>query len=183
MGNRFVLNADVTHYTEQSTRLFPEEYLADANGIVTQPDWVGNFDATYSLKHVTFRYGLDWIDGSRNRTYDYFAFDNLTGISDPALVQAYRDNYYLETPELFLHSASVQFDVKNYEFTLGAEPLQHRSAADLRRRLQHCRQRSAVLGLRLHRSYLLRERQLQALTLGRRAFDQEGAPGNRGPFL
>ena len=122
-GNRFVLNADVTHYTEQSTRLFPEEYLADANGIVTQPDWVGNFDATYSLKHVTFRYGLDWIDGSRNRTYDYFAFDNLTGITDPALAQAYRDNYYLETPDYFLHSASVQFDVKNYEFTLGVRNL------------------------------------------------------------
>jgi len=122
-GNRFVLNADVTHYTSQATRLFPEEYLTEANGIVTSPDWVGNFDATYEMKHVTFRYGVDWIDASRNRTYDYFAFDNLTGITDPDLVQAYRDNYLLETPDYFLHSASVQFDVKNYELTLGVRNL------------------------------------------------------------
>jgi iron complex outermembrane receptor protein len=122
-GNRFVLNADVTHYTEQATKLFPEEYLTNANGIVTQPDWVANVDATYEMKHVTFRYGVDWIDASRNRTYDYFAFDNQTGITDPDLVQAYRDFYYLETPDYFLHSASVQFDVKNYELTLGVRNL------------------------------------------------------------
>lgn len=122
-GNRFLLNANVTHYTEQSSRLFPEEFLTDANGIVTVPDWVGNFDATYAMKNVTFHYGLDWIDGSRNRTYEYFAFDNQTGISDPDLVQAYRDSYYLETSDYFLHSASVQFDVKDYEITLGVRNL------------------------------------------------------------
>jgi outer membrane receptor protein involved in Fe transport len=123
-GGRLVLNGSVTKYTEQSTRLFPEEYLTDANGIVTAPEWVGDFDATYSFDGVTLRYGLDWIGGDHNKTYEYFAFDNLTGTSDPALVQAYRDNYFLETDDYFLHAASVQFNVgKAYQFTVGVRNL------------------------------------------------------------
>ena len=120
----FTLNANVTKYTEQSSRLFPEEFLTDANGIVTAPDWVGNFDATYATRRVTFRYGLDWVGGDRNKTYNYFAFDNLTGETDPDLVQAYKDAYYLETKDYFLHNASVQFNVADrYEFTVGVRNL------------------------------------------------------------
>ncbi|MXP13411.1 TonB-dependent receptor [Altererythrobacter confluentis] len=122
-GGRMVLNANVTKYTEQSSRLFPEEFLSDANGIVTQPDWVGNFDLTFGLENVTFRYGLDWTDGDRNKTYDFFAFDEQTGTIDPDLVQSYRDSFYLETNDYFLHSASVQFDVDNFEFTMGVRNL------------------------------------------------------------
>lgn len=118
-GGRFVLNANVTKYTEQSTRLFPEEFLQDANGIVTSPDWTGNFDATYTIEGFTVRYGLDWISGDRDKTYNFFAFDNLTGTTDPDLVQSFRDQFLLETPDYFLHNASVQFNTDNYEFTFG----------------------------------------------------------------
>lgn len=119
-----ILNANVTKYTEQSSRLFPEEFLADANGIVSTPDWVGNFDATYATKHITFRYGLDWIGGSKGKTYKYLAFDNLTGEVDPATEQFYRDNYLLDTKDYFLHNASVQFDVSDrFEFTVGVRNL------------------------------------------------------------
>ncbi|NJC06387.1 outer membrane receptor protein involved in Fe transport [Sphingomonas kaistensis] len=118
------LNANVTKYTEQSSRLFPEEFLADANGIITQPDWVGNFDAIYATPRVTFRYGLDWVGGDKERTYNYFAFDNLTGTTDPELVQAYRDFAFLEVKDYFLHNASVQFNVADrYEFTVGVRNL------------------------------------------------------------
>ena len=120
LGGRFVLNANVTKYTEQSSRLFPEEFLTDANGIVTQPDWVGNFDATLAFDDVTIRYGIDWTDGDKNKTYEYFAFDEQTGITDPDLVQAYRDAYLLEVEDYFLHNASVQFNVEDkYELTFG----------------------------------------------------------------
>ncbi|MXP45130.1 TonB-dependent receptor domain-containing protein [Allopontixanthobacter sediminis] len=120
---RFVLNANVTKYTEQSTRLFPEEFLTDANGIVTQPDWVGSFDVTYAIDNVTFRYGIDWTDGDKNKTYEFFAFDELTGETDPDTVQAFRDQYLLETDDYFLHSASVQVDVDQFEFTFGVRNL------------------------------------------------------------
>ncbi len=120
LGGRLVLNANVTKYTEQSTRLFPEEFLTDANGIVTAPDWVGNFDATMVFDRFTIRYGVDWTDGDSNRTYEYFAFDEQTGITDPDLVQAYRDAYLLEVDDYFLHNASVQFNVADrFELTVG----------------------------------------------------------------
>lgn len=119
-GGRFILNASVTKYTEQSTRLFPEEFLTDSNGIVTSPDWTGNFDATYTSGAFTVRYGLDWIDGDHSKTYKYFAYDNLTGAVDPDLLQEYKDSYYLEANDYFLHSLSVQFNVeKKYQFTVG----------------------------------------------------------------
>lgn len=123
-GGRFTLNANVTKYTEQSSRLFPEEFLTDMNGTVVNPDWVGSFDATYRFNNVTLRYGIDWIDGDRDRTYEFFAYDELTGVSDPELVQLYRDNYYLEAANYFLHSASVQFNIaEKYELTVGVQNL------------------------------------------------------------
>lgn len=124
LGGKLILNAAVTKYTEQSTRLFPEEFLTNANGTITQPDWVGNFDATYAFGGVTVRYGLDWVKGDHDKTYKFFAFDNLTGISDPALVQQYKDSYFLETKDYFLHAISVQFNIeKQYQFTLGVRNL------------------------------------------------------------
>lgn len=122
-GNRLVLNANVTKYTEQSTRLFPEEFLTDANGTYVTPDWVGTFDVTYRIGEATLRYGVTWIDGSEG-TYDYFAYDEQTGTVDQALAQAYRDNYILEVPDYFLHSASVQFNVaEKFELTMGVRNL------------------------------------------------------------
>ena len=123
LGGRFTLNANVTKYTEQSTKLFKEEFLTDANGTYVTPDWVGNFDATYSRGPVTFRYGLDWIDDSSG-TYEYFAYDAQTGTVDENLAQQFRDSYILEVPNYFLHSASVQFNInKKFELTLGVRNL------------------------------------------------------------
>ena len=120
---RFVLNGSVTKYTEQSSRLFPEEFLDDANGIVTSPDWVGNFDATYAWDNIVLRYGIDWTDGDREATYRYFAFDNTTGEVDEDLVQAYKDIYLLEVEDYFLHNASLQVGVEDFEFTFGVRNL------------------------------------------------------------
>jgi len=123
LGGRFVFNANVTKYTEQSSRLFPEEFLTDANGIYNTPDWVGSFDATYRRGQVLLRYGVSWIDGSSG-TYEYFAYDEQTGTVDEDLAQAFRDSYILEVDDYFLHTASVQFNVnERYEFTFGVRNL------------------------------------------------------------
>ncbi len=118
-SGRLVLNANVTKYTEQSSRLFPEEFLTDANGTYVTPDWVGNFDATFRFDNITLRYGLDWIDGSEG-TYDFFAFDETTGMVDEGLAQQFRDSFLLEVDDYFLHAASVQVNVQDdLEFTFG----------------------------------------------------------------
>jgi outer membrane receptor protein involved in Fe transport len=122
-GGRFVFNANVTKYTEQSTKLFQEEFLTDANGTYVTPDWVGSFDATYRKGAVTFRYGVDWTDSSSG-TYDFFAFDEQTGTVDEELAQDFRDIYVLEVPDYFLHNASVQFNVNpKFELTVGVRNL------------------------------------------------------------
>lgn len=117
---RFTLNGQVTKYTEQSNKVFEEEFLTDTNGVYFAPDWVGTFDATYAMDDVVIRYGVDWIDGDEEgRAYEYYAFDNLTGEVDEALAQIYRDNFYLNVPDYFLHHASVQFNVEDFQFTAG----------------------------------------------------------------
>ncbi|MXP10196.1 TonB-dependent receptor plug domain-containing protein [Pseudoblastomonas halimionae] len=121
---QFILNANVTKYTEQSTRLFPEEFLTDSNGIITAPDWTGTLDLIYNTGPLTFRYGLEWIGGDDEATYRYFAFDEQTGETDPELVQAYKDQYVLEADDYFLHNLSAQFRADdNLQFTIGVRNL------------------------------------------------------------
>jgi iron complex outermembrane recepter protein len=122
-GGRFTLNANVTRYTEQSDRLFPEEFLLDANGTLNTPDWVGSFDATYRRGKVLLRYGIEWFDSSSG-TYDFFATSRTTGEVNQATAQGFRDDFLLETPDYFLHSFSVQFTIaEDFEATMGIRNL------------------------------------------------------------
>lgn len=114
------LNALVTKYTEQSLQRFPTDALIDSNGTIGSPSWAGTFEGFYTIAGATFRYGLDWINGDKDRTYRYNATDTTTGVLDPDYEQFLRDNYYLKVPDYFLHSASVQFDVqKKFQMTVG----------------------------------------------------------------
>ncbi len=122
-GGRFTLNANLTKYTEQSDKVFAEEFLRDANGTLNNPDWVGSADFTFRKGKVTFRYGFSWIDSSSG-TYDYLAFNRTTGQVNTALAQSYRDRYLLEVPDYWLHSASLQFNVNDkFEMTMGVRNL------------------------------------------------------------
>lgn len=123
MDGKLTLNANVTKYTEQSDRLFADEFLRDANGTLTAPEWVGSFDAIYRRDKVTVRYGLSWIDSSKG-TYDFLAFNRTTGQVDAARAQSFRDSTILEAKDYFLHSASIQFEVSDkFELTLGVRNL------------------------------------------------------------
>lgn len=122
-GGRFTFNANVTKYTEQSDRTFPEEILLDANGTTNVPDWVGNFDATYRTGATTFRYGVSWFDSSSG-TAEYNQTSRTTGVVNQAAVDQLNEFYQIEVPDYFLHSASVQFDIAdNFEMTLGVRNL------------------------------------------------------------
>lgn len=122
-GGTLTLNGNLTKYTEQSDRLFPEEFLLDSNGIVTVPDLVGTFDANYRRGPLTFFYGLSYIQGSSG-TYDFFATSRQTGQVNASQAQSFRDNFLLEVPDYFLHTASVRARlVDNFEFTFGVRNL------------------------------------------------------------
>ena len=119
LGGRFTFNANVTKYTEQSDRLFPEEILLDANGTLNTPDWVGNFDATYRTGPVTLRYAVAWFDSSSG-TAVLNSTNRTTGVVNQANVDSLNEFYVIETPDYFLHTASVQLDIADdFEMTLG----------------------------------------------------------------
>lgn len=123
LDGRFTLNANITKYTEQSSRLFEDEFLIDANGTLTVPDWVGSFDATYRKGPVLLRYGIEWVDGSSG-TFAFEATSSETGLVDADLEQDLRDTLVLEVPDYFLHSMSVQFTVSDrFEATFGVRNL------------------------------------------------------------
>ena len=122
-GGRFTLNANLTKYTEQSDRTFPEEILLDANGTLNVPDWVGNFDATYRTGPVTFRYGVSWFDSSSG-TAEYNQTSRTTGVVNQANVDVLNEFYQIEVPDYFLHTASLQLNVTDkFEMTLGVRNL------------------------------------------------------------
>ena len=122
-GGRFTFNANLTKYTEQSDRTFPEEILLDANGTLNTPDWVGNFDATYRTGPVTFRYGVSWFDSSSG-TAEYNSTSRTTGVVNQAQVDQLNEFYQIEVPDYFQHSASIQFDITDkFEMTLGVRNL------------------------------------------------------------
>lgn len=120
---RFVANANVTKYTEQSDRVFPEEVLLDANGTLNVPDWVGSFDASYRTGPVTLRYGLTWIGGSEG-TPEFQSTSRLTGEIDEDELQAIRDAVITDVDDYFLHTISAQFNVSDrFEMTVGVRNL------------------------------------------------------------
>lgn len=117
---RFTFDALVTKFTKQATQLFAGEKLIDANGTVGSPDWTGTFNFTYALPKVKLRYGLEWTGRTGDKTYQYLATDSETGTYDQADVDYLKTYYDFNTPNYFLHSASIQFDVQDkFEFTLG----------------------------------------------------------------
>ncbi len=123
LGGRLTLNANVTKYTEQSDRLFPEEILLDGNGTLNVPDWVGNFDASYRTGPTTLRYAVSWFDrSSGSATFNQTS--RTTGIVNQANVDLLDETYKIEVPAYFLHTASVQFRITDqFELTAGVRNL------------------------------------------------------------
>lgn len=104
-GGQFRFNAALTKFLDQASKLFETDPLDDVNGTVGNPKWTGSFDTSYKIGRFNFRYGLDWIQ--KTDSYEYLGLNPDTTA------------FYLETPDYFLHHASVQVDWKNFEVTAG----------------------------------------------------------------
>lgn len=123
LGGRFVVNANVTKYTEQSDRTFPEEILLDANGTLNVPDWVGVFDASFRTGPATFRYGLTWIGGSSG-TPEFQSTSRQTGLIDEDELEDIRNSVITDVDDYFLHTISAQVNVSDdFELTVGVRNL------------------------------------------------------------
>lgn len=101
--------ATVTKFLEQSSKLFADDPLDDANGIIGAPEMTGNLDVVYSLKGWKFRYGMDWVDGMSS--YDWFGQDPATS------------SYKMDTPSYITHHLSVQYTADKWSTTAGVRNL------------------------------------------------------------
>ncbi|MFO1261699.1 MAG: TonB-dependent receptor [Sphingomonadaceae bacterium] len=119
----FTLNALVTKFTNQSSKLFDDEALVNATGTIGRPDWTASLDAKFKVGRVSIRYGMDWVSGDSKKTYIYNAKDSA-GQVDTAYLQFLKDSYKLSVKDYFTHDLSMQLNIgDNYQITGGVRNL------------------------------------------------------------
>lgn len=101
------LNANLTQYLAQESRLFSEDPFDDVNGTLTSPEYTASFDAVYGWDKWNVRYGFDWIAGQDSS--DYLGVPGGRNSS----------GYDFKVPSYFLHSASVQYRAEDWTATAG----------------------------------------------------------------
>jgi outer membrane receptor protein involved in Fe transport len=108
---RLLLNLSVTEFREQSNKLFAEDQLDDFNGSIASPKWSGALDAKYTVKGLTYYYGVEWV--GQTSSYERKGEDGATS------------TFKLDTPNYLLHSASVQYKdtVGKWSVTFGVRNL------------------------------------------------------------
>lgn len=105
-SGRLVIDVQATKYYEQSSRQSPTSPLVDYNKTLETPDWTGTAQVNYEIGKLLFHYGLDYV--RQTQSYDLYGLDPTSTV------------YYLQTPDYFQHSASVQIALpKQFTMTFG----------------------------------------------------------------
>jgi iron complex outermembrane receptor protein len=104
---RLRTNLSLTRFDEQANRLYATDAMDDVNGTIGNPSWSGALNVNYTLKDWTYFYGLDFV--GKTSSYEYYEEDAATS------------TYKLDTPDYFMHSASIQYKdtVGKWSATLG----------------------------------------------------------------
>ena len=110
---RLRTNLSLTRFDETSNKLYATDPLLDNNGTITNPTWSGALNVNYTVKDWTYFYGLEFV--GKTSTYDYYTAQGYTGY------EAATSTFKLDTPDYFLHAASVQYKdtVGKWSATLG----------------------------------------------------------------
>jgi outer membrane receptor protein involved in Fe transport len=108
---KFQVNALVTQYLSQASKLFDEDPLDEFNATLNNPEYTAVVDAMWTQGPWRFRYGLEWLSAMDS----YELVFGVEGI-DRADVEPFVfdvDNYYL-------HHFSVQYTNEgNWQATVG----------------------------------------------------------------
>ena len=115
----FRMNAQATHYLEQSNKLFEEDTLDRLNGSLNTPENIANLALSYYLNNWRFVVGVDWIDGMESYT---FLTNEATAATLPATLAflAARD---LAVGDYQEHYMSVRYTSDKWEVTGGVRNL------------------------------------------------------------
>lgn len=110
-NGRFRLNAAVTKFDERYSQTLPTDVIRNVIGSVGNPEWTGTFEASYQKDRWTLRYGVEWLDATYTTAFQL----NTT--------EAIRSTYYLQTPDYYLHSASVRYQGDKFGVIVGVRNL------------------------------------------------------------
>lgn len=110
-GGQFRLGASVTKFEDRFSRTLPTDPIRNSIGTLNNPEWTGSFDAGFRYDRFDFRYGVEWIDGTKT-TAEFLG-----------TTQAVLDTYIFEADDYFIHSASVRYTGDDFGLTVGVRNL------------------------------------------------------------
>ena len=101
----FRMNAQATHYLEQSNKLLEDDDLDRLNGSLNNPENIAYLGLSYYLNNWRFVVGVDWIDGMES--YTFLEQDPLTSVRD------------LDVGDYQEHYMSVRYTSERWQVTGG----------------------------------------------------------------
>ncbi len=111
---RLLVNGQLTQYLSQASRTFETDALDEFNGEIGSPKYSATADVSYAFGDWRMRYGVEWL--SATDSYARVGFTDAD-LQDPTL------DYVFETPDYFLHNASVQYSRDDWTVTGGIRNL------------------------------------------------------------
>lgn len=111
---RLVGNLQVTQYLSQASRTFETDPLDEFNGEIGTPEYSATADVSYAFGNWRARYGVEWL--SSTDSYARVGFTDAD-LQDPTF------DYVFDTPDYFLHNASLQYSRDDWTVTGGVRNL------------------------------------------------------------
>lgn len=110
LGGNLRFGAAVTQFIERYNRLLPTTVPFNVIGTLENPEFTGTFDVGFQTGGWNFRYGVEWVDATSSR--------------EQALASGFLpEDYFLETPDYFLHTFSARYDEETFGFQIGVRNL------------------------------------------------------------
>lgn len=108
-GGEFRFGAQATKFISRYSRTLPTAQIFELVGQLENPEWTGTFDVGFRKDGWNLRYGVEWV--GQTDSNEYYSLPANGGFT--------YERYKWNTPDYFLHTANVRYDMKNYSFSLG----------------------------------------------------------------
>ena len=108
-GGEFRIGAQATKFISRYSRTLPTAQIFELVGLLENPEWTGTFDVGFRKDGWNLRYGVEWV--GQTDSNEYYSLPANGGFT--------YERYKWNTPDYFLHTANVRYDMKNYSFSLG----------------------------------------------------------------
>ncbi|QIL02637.1 TonB-dependent receptor [Sphingomonas sinipercae] len=104
------LDGQAVRMLDRYDQTLPSDTIVQSVGLTANPKWAGTFDARYKVNNLSFLYGFDYIHGTDDAQYlEQFGYTP--------------EFYNFKVDDYMISRASVRFENRRYQFTLGVRNL------------------------------------------------------------